>query len=69
MTSCPQQKDAIKVHPDKYKKDFDAVTTFLAQYIDKRALTPSVMVAFVARTDPPNGRAPVLPMALLRERS
>ena len=28
---------AVRVHPDKYKEDFDAVVAFLIQYIDKRA--------------------------------
>ena len=37
----------VRVHPDKYKKDFDAVVAFLTQYIDKRASTPSVKVASV----------------------
>ena len=31
----------VRVHPDKYKKDFDAVVAFLSQYIVKKAPTPS----------------------------
>ena len=38
---------AVRAHPDKYKKNFDAVVTFLIQYINKRAPTPSVKVASV----------------------
>ena len=36
---------AVKAHADKYEKDFDAVVTFLTQYINKRWPTPSVEVA------------------------
>ena len=43
---------AVRVHPDKYKKDFDARVIFLTQYIDKRAPTPSVKVASVGQTRP-----------------
>ena len=43
---------AVRAHPDKYKKDFDAVVTFLTQYIDKRAPTPSVKVASVRQSRP-----------------
>ena len=42
----------VKVHPDKYKKDFDAVVAFLTQYIDKRTPTPSVKIASVTQTRP-----------------
>ena len=42
----------VRVHPDKYEKDFDAVVTFFTQYIDKKASTPSVNVANVPRTRP-----------------
>ena len=38
---------AARVHPDKYKKDFGTVVTFLIQYIDKRAPTPSVKIASI----------------------
>ena len=40
----------IRVHPDKYKKDFNAVVNFLSQYIDKRAPTLSVNVASVGQS-------------------
>ena len=43
---------AVRVHPDRYKKNFDKVVSFLTQYIDKKALTPSVKVASVAQTRP-----------------
>ena len=43
---------AVRAHPAKYKKDFDAVVTFLNQYINKSAPTPSVKVASVAQTRP-----------------
>ena len=43
---------AVRAHPDKYEKDFDAVVAFLTQYIDKRAPTPSVNVAFVTQIRP-----------------
>ena len=39
-------------HPDKYKKDLDTVVAFLTKYIDKRAPTPSVKVAYVGQTRP-----------------
>ena len=42
----------VREHPDNYKKNFDAVVTFLTQYIDKRLPTPSVNVALVAKTRP-----------------
>ena len=38
---------AVRVYPNKYKKDFDAVVAFLTQYINKKAPTPSVKVATV----------------------
>ena len=43
---------AVRAHRDKYEKDFDAVFTFLIQYIDKKAPTPSVKVASVTQTRP-----------------
>ena len=43
---------AVRAHPDKYEKDFDAVVAFLTQYIDKKAPTPSVKVASVTQTRP-----------------
>ena len=57
----------VKVHPDKYEKDFDAVVAFLTQYINKRAPILSVKVASF-RTDLPRGKRPALPMALSKER-
>ena len=38
---------AERAHPEKYKKDFDAVVTFFTQHINERALTPRVKVASV----------------------
>ena len=38
---------AVRIHPDKYKKDFNAVVAFLTQYINKRSPTPSVKVASI----------------------
>ena len=35
-----------------YRKDFDAVVTFLTHYINKRAPTPSVKVASVSQNRP-----------------
>ena len=43
---------ALRVHPDKYKKNFDIVVIFLTQYIDKRAPILSVKVASVTQTRP-----------------
>ena len=42
----------VKAHPDRYKKDFDAVVTFLSQHIDKKALTPNVKVASITQIRP-----------------
>ena len=42
----------VREHPDKHKKDFNMVVTFLTQYIDKRVPTLSVKVAYVAQTRP-----------------
>ena len=42
----------VRAHPDVYKKDFDAVVTFVSQYIDRRALTTSMKVASVIETRP-----------------
>ena len=42
----------VRAHPDKYKKDFNAVITFLTQYIGKRVPTLSVMVAPFMQTRP-----------------
>ena len=38
----------VRVHPDKYEKDSDAVVTFITQYINERAPTLSVKVASAA---------------------
>ena len=38
---------AVRAHPYRYKKDFDAVVSFLSQYIDRKAPTPSVKVASI----------------------
>ena len=40
---------SVRVHPDKYEKDFDAIVTFPTQYINKRAPTPSVKVNSVGQ--------------------
>ena len=42
----------VRAHQDKYKKDLDAVITFLTQYTDKRAPTPGVKVASVSQRRP-----------------
>ena len=42
----------VRAHPDKCEKYFNALVTFLNQYIDKRAPTPSVKVASVTQTRP-----------------
>ena len=42
----------VRVHPDKYEKEFDAVVAFLTQYIDKRAPTPTAKIASVTQTRP-----------------
>ena len=44
--------NAVRAHPDMYKKDFDAVVTFLTKYINKKAPTPSVKVASIRRNRP-----------------
>ena len=38
---------AVRAHPNKYEKYFDAVVAFLTQYIDKKAPRQSVKVASV----------------------
>ena len=43
---------AVREHPDRYGKDFDAVVAFLSQYIYRKASTPSVKVASVTQTRP-----------------
>ena len=47
---------AVRAHPDKYQKDFNAVVAFLTQYIDKRAPTLSVKVASVTQTRTAKGQ-------------
>ena len=48
----------VVVHPERCKKDFDAVVIFLAQYIDKREPTASVKVASVSQTRPVKWQKP-----------
>ena len=53
--SCDKLSTAVttvRAHPDKYKKDFDAVVAFFTQYIDKRAQKLSKKVASVTQTKP-----------------
>ena len=40
------------VCPDKYEKNFNAVVTFLTQYIEEREPSPSLKVALIAQTRP-----------------
>ena len=42
----------VRAHPDRYEKNFNAVVAFLSQYIDRKAPTPSVKVAFITQTRP-----------------
>ena len=42
----------VRVHQDKYEKDFNAVVAFVTQYVSKRVPTPSVKVSSVAQTRP-----------------
>ena len=58
---------AVRALPDKYERVFDAVFACFMQYICKRAPTPSVKVASVARTDLQSSRRPALPMAFTKE--
>ena len=44
----------VRAHLDNYKKDFNAVVSFLSQCIDKKAWTPSVKVASVGQNRPAN---------------
>ena len=44
--------DAVMVHSDKYQKGFDTVVTFFTQYINRKAPTLSVEVAYVAQKRP-----------------
>ena len=42
----------VRMHQDKYEKDFDTIVTLLSQYIDKSAPTPSMKVASVGQSRP-----------------
>ena len=42
----------VRAHPDKYEKNFDAIVTFLSQYINRKAQIPSVKVASVNQRRP-----------------
>ena len=37
----------VKIHIDKYEKDFNIVVTYFTQYIDEQGPTPSVTVVFI----------------------
>ena len=43
---------AVRVHPDKYEKEFDTIVAVVTQYINKRAPTLSLKVASVGQTRP-----------------
>ena len=43
---------AVKAHPDKYGKDFNAVIAYLSQYIDKLGPALSVKIATIVQTRP-----------------
>ena len=43
---------SVRVYPDKYKMNFDAVVTIITHYIDKKGPTTSVKVASVSQTRP-----------------
>ena len=59
---------AVRAHQDKYEKNFDAVVTFLSQYINKGAPTPNAQDASVGQSRPAKWQRPALPMALSREK-
>ena len=40
---------AVRVRPNKNKKDFDAVVTLLTQYIEKKEPAQNVKVALIAQ--------------------
>ena len=42
----------VRVHPNKYEKDLDALVAFLTQNIDKRSPTSSMKVTSVAQNSP-----------------
>ena len=58
----------VRAHPDKYVKDFNAVVTFLTQYIDKRAPTLSLKVASVAQTRPAKQQKTSATLGTFKER-
>ena len=58
----------LRAHTEKYKKNFNAVVAFLIQYIDKKALTPSVKVVFVTQTRPTKRQKTSLVVALSEKR-
>ena len=43
---------AVRAHPDRYKKDFDAVIAFITQYISRKAPTTSVKGASFTQIRP-----------------
>ena len=43
---------AIRAHPDKYEKDFDAIVAYLSWYIDKQWPTLTIKVESVAQARP-----------------
>ena len=43
---------STKAHTDNYEKNFNAVVTFLTQYIDKHRLTPAVKVISIVQIRP-----------------
>ena len=54
-TRCDKLSTAVTIvrtDPDKNKKNFDTVVTFLTQYIEKNVPTPSVNVVFAGQTRP-----------------
>ena len=52
LDNCWMASYAVRVHPHKNEKDFDAVITLLTQYIDKWAQTSSVKDDTVVETRP-----------------
>ena len=58
----------VKVHPDEYKKDFEAVVPFLNRYIDKRAPSQSRRLPLLATPDLPSGKRRALMVAIAKER-
>ena len=64
----PTAVTSVRVHPDKYEKDFDAVNAVLTQHIDKIAPTPNLKVSSLIISDLPNSRGPELHVALSKRR-